>query len=92
MYILVTYDISNDKQRKKVDKLLSEYGFRVNYSVFEIEIDTKTYTKLLQKLLDFVEKSDSVRVYRISKDMVEKSVELNPKFSHPFSKEDSYVL
>jgi CRISPR-associated protein Cas1 len=44
MYLLVTYDIVSDKRRRKVDKLLSEYGFRVNYSVFELEIG-KTIVK-----------------------------------------------
>jgi CRISPR-associated protein Cas2 len=92
MYLLITYDIVSDKRRRKLDKILSHYGFRVNYSVFELEIDTKTYKKLLQKLPQLMEKRDSIRLYRHTKDTIENSLELNPKLSHPFSKEESYVL
>ena len=40
--LLISYDISNDKVRTKFAKYLSKYGFRLQYSVFEItnsEID-----------------------------------------------------
>jgi CRISPR-associated protein Cas2 len=54
MYLLVTYDIVSDKRRRKVDKLLSEYGFRVNYSVFELEIGKKAdqYNRLKKRFKD----------------------------------------
>ena len=92
MYLLITYDITDDKRRKKVEKLLSEYGFRVNYSVFELEIDAKTHRYLLEKLPAFMKSRDSVRIYRHTRDTIEKSRELNPKLAHPFSREESYVL
>ena len=92
MYFLITYDIVSNKRRRKLDKLLSEYGFRVNYSVFELEIDAKTYKLLLEKLPAFIKTRDSIRIYRHTRDTIEKSHELNPKLSHPFSKEESYVL
>lgn len=34
--LLVSYDISNDKVRTKFAKYLSKFGFRLQYSVFEI--------------------------------------------------------
>lgn len=34
--LLVSYDISNDKVRTKFAKFLSKFGFRLQYSVFEI--------------------------------------------------------
>jgi len=92
MYILITYDIVSNKRRRKIDKLLSEYGFRVNYSVFELEIDSKSYKKLLERFHTLLQERDSIRIYRHTKETIEKSVELNPKLSHPFSKEESYVL
>lgn len=33
--IVVAYDISNNKRRKRLAKLLESHGARVNYSVFE---------------------------------------------------------
>ena len=35
--LLVSYDISNDKVRTKFSKFLSKFGFRLQYSVFEID-------------------------------------------------------
>lgn len=34
--LLVTYDISNDKVRTKFSKFLKKFGFRLQFSVFEI--------------------------------------------------------
>ncbi len=92
MYLLVTYDIVSDKRRRKIDKLLSEYGYRVNYSVFELEVDPAIYRTLRQKLLELMQKRDSVRFYRHTKETIRKSEELNPVRSHPFAMEESYVL
>jgi len=39
MHYVVAYDITNDKRRKKLSDLLETYGVRVNYSVFEIELN-----------------------------------------------------
>lgn len=35
--LLITYDISDDKLRTKFAKYLSKFGFRLQYSVFEIK-------------------------------------------------------
>lgn len=34
--LLISYDISNDKVRTTFSKYLSKFGFRLQYSVFEI--------------------------------------------------------
>ena len=36
----VCYDVSNDRERYRVDKLLKGYGFRVQKSVFECRLNT----------------------------------------------------
>jgi len=51
MKYLVTYDMSNDKNRKKLGDIFEEFGFRVNYSVFEIELNKTKLKKLLNKLI-----------------------------------------
>ena len=35
MFVVVSYDIKNDKRRRKVMKLLEGYGERVQYREFE---------------------------------------------------------
>ena len=79
MQYVVTYDIINDKRRKKLSDLLEAYGTRVNYSVFEIELNETKKEKLLyeielKKLIST--KYDSVRFYHICKNCVEKSFDL----------------
>lgn len=66
MFILTTYDISDDKRRNKICKTLKDFGERVQYSVFECNLTEQHLTKMLNKLLKIInEKEDSVRVYKI---------------------------
>jgi len=79
MKYLVAYDISNDKNRKKLGDIFEEFGFRVNYSVFEIELNKTKLNKLLKKveaknLLN--KKQDSLRFYHICKNCESKSFEV----------------
>jgi CRISPR-associated protein Cas2 len=60
MMILVTYDVSfkNDtgpKRLRRMAKLCLKYGQRVQYSVFEIEIDMAQWTKLKNDLITVME-------------------------------------
>lgn len=80
MHYLVTYDIENDKNRKKLSDILEGYGYRVNYSVFEIEINSTKIKHLIntideKKLLN--KNIDSLRFYHICKNCIPKSFELS---------------
>jgi CRISPR-associated protein Cas2 len=79
MKYLVAYDISNDKNRKKLGDILEEFGFRVNYSVFEIELNKTKLNKLLKKIDEqklYNKKQDSIRFYHICQNCKTKSFEL----------------
>ena len=91
MKILFTYDISNTKNRTKLSTLLEGYGYRVNFSVFEIDIKKHKLDELLKKIEPFYDKNDSVRVYVFSQDTIGKSYDLNKKRPKPFEKRSSYV-
>lgn len=47
---LICYDISSNKLRTKLDKLLSDYGIRVQYSIFKIDQTQTRYKALLSKI------------------------------------------
>ena len=47
---LVSYDISSDRRRKKIAKILENYGRRIQYSVFECDLDEKRYKRLYQEI------------------------------------------
>lgn len=65
MFIIVSYDITNDKRRLKVAKLLLDYGgHRVQRSVFECHITERNLDRLRQRLARlYDEKEDSIRFY-----------------------------
>ncbi len=47
---LIAYDISCDKERYKVSKILEGFGFRVQESVFECDLTTRLKNRLVAKL------------------------------------------
>ena len=91
MKILLTYDISLSKSRTKVATLLEGYGYRVNFSVFELDIKKYKLEVLIQSIQELCDKNDSIRVYVFNADTIEKSYDLNDKRPKPFEKKSSYV-
>lgn len=71
---LVSYDITSDKRRRKIAKILENYGKRVQYSVFECELDEERYRKLYGEItkatLDM--EDGSVRFYHLCGNCVPK--------------------
>ena len=77
MFYVVAYDIKDSKRRKKIASILEEYGFRVNYSVFELKIDKKKLNELLKKLIfEINKKEDSVRFYNLTQKEIKNSFEI----------------
>ena len=77
MKYLITYDIENNKRRKKVSDELEAYGYRVNYSVFECELNKTKMKNLVKKLEELIDKKkDSLRFYHVCENCVPKSFEL----------------
>ena len=73
MFILVSYDIPNDKRRLKIAKILEDYGDRVQYSVFECDLPEKQFQKLVKELEQVLEESeDSIRIYLLCQTCVTK--------------------
>jgi len=91
MKILLTYDISNSAKREKVASLLGEFGERVNYSVFELEIKESSLKKLLHEIDKLSDKKDSIRVYYFCKKSIQRSLELKNSSPQPFKRGSLYV-
>jgi hypothetical protein len=66
--VLIIYDITEDKPRIKLSKLLSSYGVRVQKSAFEASLNKKQYEKLIFELDRYVGREDSIRVYKLYDD------------------------
>jgi CRISPR-associated protein Cas2 len=75
MNILVTYDIADTESRagarrlRKVAIICKDYGQRVQFSVFECEIDEMQFEGFRSKLLKTVDvRVDSLRFYKLRGD------------------------
>ena len=69
--LIVTYDISDDKVRTKFSKFLSKFGYRLQYSVFEIKNSKRILNVIEAEVQSGFEKrfrqSDSVIIFNLSK-------------------------
>lgn len=66
MVIIVSYDIIVNSKRTKLAKKLQDFGERVQYSVFECNLDNEQIEELKKQTLKFVDlEKDSLRIYRI---------------------------
>lgn len=67
-FILIIYDIVDNKRRVKFAKLLEGYGTRVQKSAFEAMLSQKSYEKLVREIPRYINSAsgeDSVRIYRM---------------------------
>ncbi len=69
MLVLVTYDVSiitpgGAKRLRRIAKLCRDYGQRVQFSVFELDVDTARWVDIKQRLLEQMNPEvDSLRFY-----------------------------
>jgi CRISPR-associated protein Cas2 len=65
-FIVVVYDISNDRRRVKLHNLLRDYGTPVQYSVFECYLNPKRASEMKKRVVKLIkQKVDSVRFYTL---------------------------
>ena len=55
---LICYDMTSNRKRRKAAEILLDYGRRVQYSVFECEINRKQFEILYTKLAELSEGMD----------------------------------
>ena len=69
--MLVTYDVATGdaagrRRLRRVARLCRDFGQRVQYSVFECQVDAAQWAALRSRLVDEIdERSDSLRFYRL---------------------------
>ncbi|NLJ08590.1 MAG: CRISPR-associated endonuclease Cas2 [Sphingobacteriales bacterium] len=74
MFTVVAYDISDDKRRTKIAKILEEYGVRKNYSVFECMLSRDQLTKMKKRIASKLKSnSDTVLYYYLCKECLHKA-------------------
>ncbi len=71
MMVLITYDVSTEsdggkRRLRRVARACRDFGQRVQYSVFECEVDPAQWVKLRDRLIKEIDpETDSVRFYRL---------------------------
>lgn len=73
MMVLVTYDVSTQdpsgaRRLRHIAKACRNYGQRVQYSVFEVEVEPAQWVRLKAELMSIIQPtSDSLRFYYLGK-------------------------
>ncbi len=66
MFVLIAYDIGDDKRLRQVAKMMKEYGARVQHSIFECNISEQQLITLAEKLKSIIKKKeDKVQIYHL---------------------------
>ncbi len=69
--LLVAYDISNNKLRTRFAKTLGKYGYRLQYSIFEIRNSDRVLKNVCVEIESefepLFEETDSVMIFRLNK-------------------------
>jgi CRISPR-associated protein Cas2 len=77
MFVVVSYDISDDKRRLQVMKTLEGFGNRAQYSVFECRLKRQDLKRLRRRLQGLIRKEeDDVRFYLLCEQCVERIIPL----------------
>jgi CRISPR-associated protein Cas2 len=88
MLVVVCYDVSTtepegQRRLRRVAKACKDYGQRVQFSVFECEIDPAQWTALRQRLIDEIEPEvDSLRFYFLGSKWRRRIEEIGAKKSY----------
>lgn len=74
-FCLLAYDLSNNKRRLKLSKLLESLGLRVQGSVFEGWLTEKELKELRRKAKDLiVDPRESLRIYPLCRSCFDKMI------------------
>lgn len=71
MMVLITYDVSTEteggkRRLRRVARACRDFGQRVQYSVFECEVDPAQWVKLRDRLIKEIDPAhDSLRFYQL---------------------------
>ena len=66
MLYIVSYDIVDTKRRTKLAKKLCDFGKRVQYSVFECDLNKEQLKDMIKKALIIIDQEkDSLRIYAL---------------------------
>ena len=92
MFIVVAYDISDDKMRTRLHKTLRRFGERVQFSVFECILTREMFDQMCSEVAAVLEHQElgRVRYYEICKACRRCTVTLGQAFTTTLNR--SYIV
>lgn len=88
MLTVFSYDVSDNKRRRRVAKTLEDVATRVQYSVFETRMTRHQVERIGQRVASMLGDGDSLRVYSIGSHGEERSRVYGD--GAPFETEEGY--
>jgi len=79
MRLAITYDISDNRTRTRVFKILESYGAWKQYSVFELEVSDIMRLQMEDEIKAEIETGDKVRIYELCERCVAAIIDLGEK-------------
>ena len=78
MRLAITYDVSEDANRRQVYRTLQRYGAWRQYSVFEVDVTKAERVELEDELESHIESSDGdrIRIYRLCESCQDNTTDL----------------
>ncbi len=73
MLRVIAYDIADDKRRYRLAKILKSYGYRVQESVFECNLNDKNLEALTKEMDKVLKSDDMVSIYQVCAQCLKKS-------------------
>lgn len=97
MFSIIVYDISFDsnglERRNKIYKLCKKYGYHVQNSVFELDVDYSQLIRIEHEVNSIINHDlDSVRVYLLGKKRVDTNVHCLGKRELCESDDDCFMI
>lgn len=90
---LITYDMSNDKRRNRIVKILMNYAYRVQYSVFELSVPDNIIVKIKKEINRIINTDeDSVFIYELCQTDWNKRIKLGINKSEENIYEKSFAI
>lgn len=76
MLMVFSYDIADDRRRRRVAKILEEAMVRVQESVFETRLSAAATERIVRRLEPEMAPGDSLRIYAIGADSLPRCQQL----------------
>jgi len=66
MFLVAAYDTPDDRRRVRLARVMLDYGYRVQKSVYEMDLPAELVREMLRRLTEIIDlDQDSLRIYHI---------------------------